>query len=232
MVLARVQHIYRHKSGLAEDDIVNTWYFRSNTEVIGDGADLIMIVNDFYNQQVTATNTSVVQHIATTLMQTARERYKIYDMDHESPRSPVVDTTPGTPNPANGTAVALPGEVAVCLSYRAALLSGTSAARRRGRMYLGPLNTTASSVEATLLNARPNLPMRQAIIACADRMAALALTNGWTWVVYSPTVAADPGVNGGGEFAAQTITDVWCDDAFDVQRRRGVKPTSRVSVTL
>lgn len=229
MPLARVQHIYNHKSGLAADAVVNTWYFRSIATPVDDAPmDFVTIINDFYNQQYTPLTTSVVQFIATVQMATLRETYKVYDMDHAEPRTPVLVHTPPTPSPANSATAALPSEVAVCLSYKATAVSGSNPARSRGRFFLGPLNTSILSADASNSASRPLATARTAILECINRAADLAWTTyNWQWVGFSPTnnntamPSEDPD-------AWYRINECWMDDAFDTQRRRGVAPTSRI----
>jgi len=51
----------------------------------------------------------------------------------------------------------------------------------------------------------------------------------WTWVVRS---GGGPEVGGGWFPFVTPITDVWVDDAWDTQRRRGSNPTTRTTLTI
>lgn len=98
-------------------------------------------------------------------------------------------------------------------SFQGARTSGSVQARRRGRIYIGPLKTTTST------NGRPN---STAITTLATASSALGIdlnaVADTTWCVWSPTSGT-----------AVPITDGWVDNAFDTQRRRGWDPTSRTT---
>lgn len=98
-----------------------------------------------------------------------------------------------------GTGTTLPAEVALCMSYQAAPLAGESQRRRRGRIYLGPFLAT------TNVSGRPQQELRQIISEAAENLR-LAANASVTWQV------------AGG----------WVDNAWDSQRRRGVKATERI----
>jgi hypothetical protein len=50
--------------------------------------------------------------------------------------------------------------------------------------------------------------------------AAAIASASWDWVVYSPT-----------DDAYHEVANGWVDNAWDTQRRRGYKPTSRTTFT-
>lgn len=113
-------------------------------------------------------------------------------------------------------------ELAACLSFHADYTTdvefgvGTRPrARDRGRVYLGPLDTNAKSEDATTHEAFVSLAARNAFAAAAVRLGADADPG---WAVWSRSNAAMSLVVGG-----------WIDNAFDVQRRRGNKATSRTT---
>lgn len=117
--------------------------------------------------------------------------------------------------PVTGT-VPLPNEVAACISFRA---PGTPLGRRRGRMFIGPLNSGAISDGTGVARLTPGL--RQGLAEGFKRMADFLFPQGAYPCVWS---RAD------GE--AYRITEAWADDAFDTQRRRGVKPLSRTTLPI
>jgi hypothetical protein len=107
---------------------------------------------------------------------------------------------------------ALPDELAVCLSFQGVKGAGFPQARRRGRTYLGPLNTTAATSNRPATALLSNMASQAINIKAAVN--ALAGNNDWcVWSVADQI--AVPVANG------------WIDNAFDVQRRRGVDYTSR-----
>jgi hypothetical protein len=224
--ILRCQHIFNHKSGLAVDQMVNTFYFESaEAASAANAAELENFVDAFYNNVPLGSTASVAQFIHQEQMVVLRETFKWYDMGQPKPRVPVRTSTP-TPVTANNTTNGIPSEVAVCLSYHGNLSSGGSRARRSGRIYLGPLNLTAMA-EGTNNVIRP-APALQVAATSAGRALQLQVQSaGWNWVVYSQrTIDTEPN-----SFGTFPITSVWCDDAFDTQRRRGLEPTSRVTLT-
>lgn len=107
---------------------------------------------------------------------------------------------------------ALPDEVSICLSFQGVVVAGLPQARRRGRVFLGPLKTTAATAN------RPSTTALTAVgVAAVNlRTSFAALGTGYWWTVWSPS-------NG----SSTVITNGWSDNAFDTQRRRGVLATSR-----
>lgn len=193
-----------HRDGLLpEDEIQNRFHFESATSP-ASGAELISIVNRVYAQYAAILpSMSVVLNGDTT--------FTCYDMDDVPPRVPVFTTT-GV-NVAPGT-TGFPSEVAVTMSFQATPISGTPQARRRNRVFLGPLATALAStisvadvrVSATLLALVDTFGTN--LLAANDASA--------IWVVRSElTGDTAPVANG------------WVDNAFDTQRRRGADATTR-----
>lgn len=99
-------------------------------------------------------------------------------------------------------------DVALCLSYYA----DQNRPRYRGRLYL-PCNLIGLTPSA----ARPTTGMQQKV---ADLVPILSGLGGIDvdWSVYSRT-----------DNAARKVTNWWVDNNWDSQRRRGPRPTSRLS---
>lgn len=133
----------------------------------------------------------------------------------------------------------MPSEVAMCLSYNADLTGileeapddpdadtrpERPAARRRGRIYVGPLILTCATATepvrpvSTLMNDLLGLGVGLATISDPTLTAVNA-----RWVVHS-----DSGFAG----ANYEITRVSVDDAFDTQRRRGVDRGTRLFASV
>lgn len=133
-----------------------------------------------------------------------RIEVRAYGLEGPPPHLPLGQTilnataTPG----GNG-----PREIALCLSFR----SGASGLgpRRRGRIFLPvTIHTTASTERPS-----PNIMTRA--LALAQHFADLGGTN-VDWNVYSTR-----------DQHGYQVTDAWVDDEWDIQRRRGYRPTTR-----
>jgi hypothetical protein len=108
-----------------------------------------------------------------------------------------------------------PADVALCLSYRGALQAGLDPKNRRGRLYIGPLSLGSIQTSSNGSDALPNEALRIALRNAALKLMQLTAI---TWQLWSPTTQ---------NFV--DLTHGWVDDQFDTQRRRGTKPTSRLT---
>lgn len=209
MAHALVQFVMHHDSNLPEDDVVNTFHFDSlATPFVASEADaMIDDVVGFYTG-VQASTKSVANYLSDRL--SGSYTAKAYNLGDPTPRVPLVVRNVSAGLSLASSGVALPQEVALCVSYKTALVSGTPAARRRGRIYIGPLQNTAADSGVGDPAATFTTTLRQAARALRNR----STTD---WVVYSPT----DGTSG-------SVTDGWVDNAWDTQRRRGKAPTSRL----
>lgn len=215
MALLRAQVAIPRDTGLPEDVSVNTFHF-STTNAAPYAAARTAIASalstfyggfDEYLGQVNGGPASV----------------KFYDLADPKPRAPLA--APSTFALVTGTnANPLPEEVAICLSFQGAQTSGTSQARRRGRVYLGPLDALSTISGGRV---QPGATYIGAIrTAAAGLLAAAAASADFDWVVYSPTNAA---LGGAVEAWYTPVVSGWVDNAFDTQRRRGPTATTRVT---
>jgi len=207
MTIMRAVVRQHHDSALPEDDMINVWHF--NTDVAGpststDHADVFNRLQTFY--QALDTYQSRLLGAQPTLT--------IYDLHDPEPRVPVYEANmTGMAYPSTGNP--LPSECAICLSFHGVQVSGSPAARRRGRVYLGPWNDAALD---------PTGKIAGALLTAIDGAATALLASGTTeWAIYSRTdlpvvTDLDEGV---------TVVGGWIDNAWDTQRRRGEAPTSR-----
>jgi len=111
--------------------------------------------------------------------------------------------------PFEGGVAAAPAEVAICLSYAAVDDPEASTPRRRGRIYIGPLTANAMA-------ARPGPSYRDAVLDLGELLANVGNLGNTTWKMLSS-------IDG----SYHDIESIWCDDAWDTQRRRGLPPTLR-----
>jgi len=135
-------------------------------------------------------------------------RVKVYDAEAPKPNYPkhVYET-----NETQRNLVNWPHELALCLSYYA----DHNVQRHRGRLYLCPglmFNSQGLDTFATTV-------MMQKM---ADYAVVLEDIGGINvdWCVWSRM-----------DKKAYSVTDFWVDNEWDVQRRRGLKPTGRITGT-
>jgi len=129
-------------------------------------------------------------------------------------------------------APSLPNEVALAVSFHGDLSAvgefgsgGTRPrARRRGRVFIGPLwdGTSASSSGNP---ARPSATFMEDLRLAADRLMILSDdATTWKWVV--PHAAESAG------WTSVPVIGGWVDNEFDTQRRRGLVATTRSTFAL
>ena len=116
-------------------------------------------------------------------------------------------TAPYVPANASG-----PREVAVCLSYATTDDPEAATPRRRGRIYCGPI--ASSRVDANFVS----LTYRNVVLDFGVALAAAGNAGNTTWKMHSRV-----------DNEYLKIESIWCDNAWDTQRRRGLKPTFRTS---
>lgn len=202
-------------SGLPEDSSVNTLHFEIDpTAVSGGVVEIIENGGDLAGPEIGIHEALETLYdglgiiFASTLTGVGEVKY--YDLDDPTPRAPVLIKTLSWG--AQGTS-ALPHEVALCVSFQAAKLSGVPQASRRNRIFLGPL---AASISGTTTGR----PAGGDLDFIRDLFDDLLDTSGtaaaWNWVTYSGKLGTSAPIDNG-----------WIDNAFDTQRRRGVQPTSR-----
>lgn len=205
MPIYRAQVIVPADTGIGRDAVVNTWGFFSLQGATAVVSDITTPLKGFYDGWA---------NYRAGLAAWTQTRMKLYDMSQPKPRAPVADVSLALS--ASEQTTNLPGEVALCLSFQAARVSGLTQARRRGRIYLGPFAQLAN-VSST---GRPDATMRTAILTAAS--AFLTAMNGTAtgWHVISQPKPTDP-------LTSAPVTGGWMDDAWDTQRRRGVTAATR-----
>lgn len=218
----RVQVVLEHTSGLPEDRVVNDWSFVCQ-EAEAFEADIASSLETFYN--------SVGAYISSRFPRgnTGQMKAKFYDLSLAEPNPPfeTLNLDFSTAAPAGHTN--LPPEVACCVSFHAPIVSGQNPKRRRGRIYLGPLNTPASDTNDEYVPATIADLFRDAAQVFLDDSDASLI---WQWAIFSPTNAGGwylPGGSGPPNMGASVspVSAGWVDNSWDTQRRRGVAPTAR-----
>jgi hypothetical protein len=206
LLIARVE--VPHVSGLPEETITNTFYVAGTPTPASMAADLNAALPDSVYQWTAGFGSSE--------MEWENSRLLGYDAADATPRVPVYNEA--LVLNAATEANPLPPEVALCLSYRSAQISGENLARCRGRLYMGPFNEAANTT-ADSTRSRPASTLVGNLVNGAVALA--AALDPLLWVLYS---SAD-GV-------PKTIVSGWVDNAWDTQRRRGNVPNTRTPYTI
>jgi len=128
----------------------------------------------------------------------------------------------------------LPAEVAIVCTFEGAKASGYNMRRRRGRIYVGPLqigaadsplvpssfvDTLADSAEANLLGSTGG-PYDMTL-------AVYSRSTHYGKAIGDPVLPSDDEVPANLDNAFVPVVRLWVDDAWDTQRRRGVGDTVR-----
>lgn len=211
MPIARVQTKIQMDSLLPEDAVINTWHFLCTTSVAGETVSITSALNAFY---------AGLSSIYSGRVASPNGTHTFYDLSEGEPRQPVDTTTLSASLGAN--AGAYPSELAICMSFQSTPISGVNQARRRGRVFLGPLHSGVGG--SGLAEDRPSAATLTAIRDAGEGLLQDSVAaSGWSWVVYSPTTDS----TGSGLSGYSIVDNGWVDDAYDVQRRRGVQPSTR-----
>lgn len=188
------------------DTAINTWAFATPSSTYDpDEIDAIGAALDgFYNEFAICL---AGNHAADSW------RIKAYNLADPEPRTPIADELMSEKPVAEGNP--FPAEVAVCLSFRGPFVSGEPNARRRGRVFLGPLDGSMSHSDAGAIRPAP-LVFEKA----GDALLEFGLALGPLGITHSVWSRADD--------TLYPVVEYWMDDAFDTQRRRGERPSKKV----
>lgn len=197
---------------------INTFHFLSSAaDPVDDAALAVGRMEDFYQ--------AIEEMLSTELAGTGT--VKVYDLVDGTPRSPILTDTISF---SGSSGEALPNECAMVMSYNAAGGSGTVAARRRGRIYVGPLLATilVGGTGDVFFGATATELMRDSGLA----LMAANISSSLKWAVFSPTTAG-PEPWSSGELASATFEVVagHVDNAVDTVRSRGLAANARSSWT-
>lgn len=199
-----VQITLRTADGIPENFIVNQ--FCIDGMELGDGftlemTDAIKAFYDEINGPVLSDAINVDGHMA-----------KFYDLPGVKPNYPYIEHEWGLDVVPTGDTFA--PEVALCLSFQGDRTPGFPQARRRGRIFLGPIR------DGIQTNGRPSGPTLVAVKDAAETLSGAIpdVRNGYRWAVWSVT-----------DQQAVFIVDGWVDDSWDTQRSRGYAPTTKLT---
>lgn len=205
-----VQARFSRDSALPEDVVINTFHFDAvGLEVLGTGVAQRVI--DFYDVSPNPPNLGALSTLMGSCLSSPME-VRVYNLDLPPPRIPIFTDTEAI---TLGSGQSLPAEVALVGSFEGTPVSGEPQARKRGRIFWGPLETETLAMSANNSDA---VPSATAVSILNGAMQALEASNvaDATWCVYSPT-----------DDLLVPVVRGWVDNAFDTQRRRGIKATTR-----
>lgn len=200
MASVRAQVTFEAPSGLPEDRMINVLHFNLGaSDYAAHVAAIDAALTQFWGEEFVGL--SVGELLSPYVQRAFTIRY--YDLTQGEPRTPTVMNHALA---AAITDVGLPEEVAIVASFHG---EPPVTARRRGRIYIGPLvnNSAVISMASATDGTNVALGARSTIIAACEVLA----TSGVGWCVRSITPSENfvPIVGG------------WVDDALDTQRRRG-----------
>ena len=201
MAFTRAMVILKGGTGVPKDQFVNVFHF-ADVGVAYETASAAVAT------ALTSMYTGLAAYFSEFVKPTAEIR--TYDMTQGEPRVPSIFPLPLA---IDTSATSLPNEVAICLSFR-----GTPPVtpRRRGRVFLGPLNGNVYSggLPSDANPPRPSVGCMNDIRTAGANL--LAADIGWS--IWSPT-----------DQQYVTVVGGWCDNEFDNMLSRGNKPSARSS---
>jgi len=218
-VLATVRLPYT--TGLPDDVAINTFAFHSDETTWTTTADLTDAIVAFYNATQSNTNEvsgMISEVVSRTTSACSVSLAEIIDAGPTVDIGPVeyIDTFTLGAAGQGSTTVSLPLEVSVVSSFRN--VSGTGpVARRRGRIFLGPLDIS------TLDTGGP-YPLVQVGTTAALAEATETLA-GSAWGVDNFQLSVWSRANG----SLQPVEAGFVNNEFDTQRRRAADATARTS---
>jgi len=209
MAIMRAMAVFQGHSGLPEDRYVNTFHFSNLSTYSSLVTDAFNVLEDLYfNPNTTA---PLNEWLSPTLLRDAEFRF--YDLSDPEPRVPTIEPfTLGTAQDADGD----PEECAAVLSFHG---EPPVTARRRGRIYLGPLAQGAISSADSDTYSHVSQLLVTDMLAAASHALGVSEGNGAGWSIRS-TVPSENFV---------PIVGGWVDNAIDIQRRRGAEATVRTT---
>lgn len=219
MAIIRATVVLNKKSGIPADASRNVWHFSADDTDATTLAQIADGLEDFYNAIATKLGNSV----ATTA---GAHRVELAEVGFDSV-SPILATVAFATPLVPSTSFQLPNEVAICLSFRAAIdgvpeEEGLTRprSRRRGRVFLGPLHSSVVFSEATTQDPVVDVSVRELILDAYD-----TAHDQWDFGTLNIRHTVFSRTDGNNRIVEQ----VSVDNEFDTQRRRGQKPTLRMS---
>lgn len=209
-------------SGLSADAVNNDFVFQT-ANLTTDIDTIENALDAFYNDNDAPAIFSIASRLSSRVSRLAGGLvYDFYDITtflDGSPHGSPFDTRSSQLLDASSATLSLPSEAAIVLSFHADLTgvpeevgATRPRARRRGRVFIGPLNANATT-DAGLVEDQIRISVNAAGNFLKD-------SSGVDWRVWSRMDATTRAVVGGS-----------VDNAFDTQRRRGIDATASSSFT-
>lgn len=226
MGVAHVTVTLAHTSNLPRDAVVNSFTFITPAVPISvaDVDNIEAALNKFYGGVHLTQSQTLGSYLGAQLNRAVLPMMRTYDItdaqNGQDAGSPI-DLREMDPLPGTGDPDVLPSEVALALSFHSAfnedLEFGPGSrprARDRGRIFLGPLRQNVCVV-GTANRAVPQGAFQSNVLLAAQGLRDDIDTSWSTWSRIAGKV--------------QPVTVVSVDDAFDTVRRRGERPTAKIS---
>lgn len=226
------QVVFQGKSNIPADRFVNVWSF-GNSGGFGapEFADLGMLLNQFYCAAPSGDTDPIMNYMSRYIQTSPLPVVNFYDADAVGSPVGSADLLGFTPGPG---VTDMPQEVALVLSFHGDTttvvengpidpVTGKKTrprARRRGRIYLGPLTVAALKTDTSGVPGRPDPVLLDIVNDAATRLLhdPDGLAPGSSWSVHSRKENIFHEVVGG-----------FVDNDFDTQRRRSSVSTSRLT---
>jgi hypothetical protein len=208
MTQIRAMAVFQGGSGLPADVFVNTFHFVGAGTASEDKILCQDAVGKFYEEVGTPLGVNAVGRYLSAWIQRPY-LIKTYDLSEPIVRVPTIFNRT---LPAVFSAEGPPEEVAVCVSLHGSVPPASP--RRRGRIFIGPLNNTAIVTSTSAHRSGVATELIGDLIASSQRLIATPLVQ-WSILSRVPTPNMVAIVGG------------YVDDALDTQRRRGPDTTVR-----
>jgi len=227
------QVIFQGRSNLPRDRYINTFSFSKDSgEFTGpDFSHISQALTRFYGSPPSGDGDAIGAYLSRAIMDEPDPVINFYDANAVGSPIGVGSILGYAPS---GTAVSLPNEVALCLSFFADMTGAVEEgpvdistgkktrpkSRRRGRIYIGPLTASALIGSTSTNPGRPDPTFTDIVRDAASRLMHDPDGDrpGTTWCIHSRRDDVFRPVIGG-----------FVDDEFDTQRRRQPVSTSRLT---
>lgn len=217
-----VQATAHYFTNLPKDVATNTFHFEGEGDIFEDAVVAADLIETFYNDEPDVETNRLSMYWSPSVKRTSDGvTIKVYDMSQPRPRVPVYESEFQPFPVSGGSGTNMPLEVAVCNSFSAERLPGVPPARRRGRIFFGPLATGAISGGSASTFPVVSPALRQSLVRNSQALAVNSRAEGVPWSVYSRVSAVLAPVVGG-----------WVDNEPDTQRRRQPDASDRLGWTL